>query len=140
MGRTPAASSLERAVARAMAPKDNLFSRLQHVDQSDSPERRAARLRRQQQNNAEILQTFLAYKLDHATEKMGLGLAIGDSLTLLHEPSNQWDPNAVKVFWKEQWIGYIPKDMAALLVAEVQEVGEGLDGGRRLQRHTRTAA
>ena len=100
-----------------MAPKDNLFSRLQHLDQAASAERQAARRRRQQQSTGEILQTFLAYKLDHATEKMGLGLAIGDSLTLLHEPSNQWDPNAVKVFWKEQWIGYIPKDMAALIAA-----------------------
>ena len=110
-----------------MAPKDNLFSRLQHLDQAASAERQAARRRRQQQSTGEILQTFLAYKLDHATEKMGLGLAIGDSLTLLHEPENEWDSNAVKVFWKEQWIGYIPKDMAALLVAEVPEAKTGLE-------------
>jgi hypothetical protein len=110
-----------------MAPKDNLFSRLQHLDQAASAERQAARRRRQQQSTGEILQTFLAYKLDHATEKMGLGLAIGDSLTLLHEPTNEWDPNAVKVFWKEQWIGYIPKDMAALIAAEVPEAATGLE-------------
>jgi hypothetical protein len=106
-----------------MAPKDNLFS----LDQAASAERQAARRRRQQQSTGEILQTFLAYKLDHATEKMGLGLAIGDSLTLLHEPTNEWDPNAVKVFWKEQWIGYIPKDMAALIAAEVPEAATGLE-------------
>ncbi|MCP9891438.1 hypothetical protein KBY57_10275 [Cyanobium sp. Aljojuca 7D2] len=110
-----------------MAPKDNLFSRLQHLDQAASAERQAARRKRQQQSTGEILQTFLAYKLDHASEKMGLGLAIGDSLTLLHEPTNQWDPNAVKVFWKEQWIGYIPKDMAALIAAEVPEAATGLE-------------
>ena len=110
-----------------MAPKDNLFSRLQHLDQSTSAERQAARRKRQQQSSGEILQTFLAYKLDHATEKMGLGLAIGDPLTLLHEPTNQWDANAVKVFWKEQWIGYIPKDMAALIAAEVPEAATGLE-------------
>ncbi len=73
--------------------------------------------RRQQQNSGEILTTFLAYKLDHAAEKMALGIAIGDPLTLLHEPTNPWDANAVQVVWKEQAIGYIPKDMAALIAA-----------------------
>ena len=110
-----------------MAPRDNLFSRLQHLDQAASAERQAARRKRQQQHSGEILQTFLAYRLDDAAEKMGLGLAIGDPLTLLHEPTNPWDANAVKVFWKEQWIGYIPKDMAALIAAEVPEAATGLE-------------
>jgi hypothetical protein len=110
-----------------MAPKGNLFQRLQHLDEASSAERRAARQRRQQQSSGEILQTFLAYKLDHAAEKMGIGIAIGDPLTLQHEPENQWDPNAVKVFWKEEWIGYIPKDMAALIAAEVPEAKTGLE-------------
>lgn len=109
-----------------MAPKDNLFSRLQHLDQAASAERQAARRKRQLQSSGEILQTFLAYKLDHAAEKMALGIAIGDPLTLLHEPTNPWDANAVKVFWKEQWIGYIPKGMAALIAAEVPEAATGL--------------
>jgi hypothetical protein len=58
---------------------------------------------------------------------MALGIAIGDPLTLQHEPDNQWDPNAVKVFWQQQWIGYIPKDMAALIAAEVPEARDGLE-------------
>ena len=110
-----------------MAPKGNLFQRLQHVDDAGSAERQAARLRRQQQGSGEILQTFLAYKLDHAADKMALGIAIGDPLTLQHEPTNAWDPNAVKVFWKDEWIGYIPKDMAALIAAEVPEARTGLE-------------
>lgn len=110
-----------------MAPKDNLFSRLQHLDQAASAERQAARRKRQQQSTGEILQTFLAYKLDHAAEKMALGIAIGDPLSLLHEPANTWDPNAVQVFWNHQEIGYIPKDMAALVVAEAPEVATGLE-------------
>lgn len=110
-----------------MALKDNLFQRLQHLDQAGNAERQAARRKRQQHSQGEILQTFLAYKLDHAAEKMALGIAIGDPLTLRHEPSNEWDPNAVKVFWQEQWIGYIPKDMAALIAAEVPEVATGLE-------------
>ena len=110
-----------------MSPTGNLFKRLQHLDESGSTERLAARKKRQDKSNAEILQTFLAYKLDHASKKMQLGIGIGDPLTLLHEPSNEWDPNAVKVFWNDQCIGYIPKDMAALIAAEVPEVATGLD-------------
>jgi hypothetical protein len=110
-----------------MVPKGNLFRSLQHLDQASSAERQAARLRRQQQSSGEILQTFLAYRLADAAEKMGLGIAIGDPLTLVHEPTNEWDPNAVKVFWKEQWIGFIPKDMAALIAAEVPEARTGLE-------------
>ena len=110
-----------------MAPKGNLFKRLQHLDEASSAERKAARQRREQQSSGEILQTFLAYRLVDAAEKMALGIAIGDPLTLRHEPDNQWDPNAVKVFWKEQWIGYIPKDMAALIAAEVPEAAVGLE-------------
>ncbi len=110
-----------------MAPKNDLFQRLQHLDDSGSAERQAARQRRQQQSNGEILTTFLAYKLDHAAEKMALGIAIGDPLTLQHEPENQWDANAVKVFWKDQWIGYLPKDMAALVAAEVPDAAQGLE-------------
>ncbi|MEB3331825.1 MAG: HIRAN domain-containing protein, partial [Synechococcaceae cyanobacterium] len=110
-----------------MVPKHSLFQRLQHLDQAGSAERQAARQKRQQQRSGEILQTFLAYKLDQAAEKMSLGIAIGDPLTLRHEPDNPWDANAVKVFWKGQWIGYIPKDMAALIAAEVPEAGSGLE-------------
>jgi len=110
-----------------MAARGNLFRSLQDLDAAGSNERKMARLKRQQRHSAEILQTFLAYRLVDAAEKMELGIAIGDPLLLRHEPDNQWDPNAVKVFWQEQWIGYIPKDMAALIAAEVPEVAEGLE-------------
>lgn len=110
-----------------MAPKDNLFRQLQHLDEAGSEERLAARRRRQERSRVEILQTFLAYRLDQAAEKMALAIPIGDPLTLVHEPTNQWDSNAIKVFWREQWIGYIPKDMAALIAAEVPEAAAGLE-------------
>lgn len=110
-----------------MAPKGSLFRSLQDLEAAGSAERRAARQRRQQQSSGEILQTFLAYRLADAPEKMALGIAIGDPLTLRHEPTNEWDPNAVKVFWKEQEIGYLPKGMAALVAAEVPEAATGLE-------------
>lgn len=111
-----------------MVAKGNLLQRLQHLEESGSSERQAARQKRRQQSSGEILTTFLAYRLDDAAEKMALGIAIGDPLTLVHEPTNQWDPNAVKVFWREQWIGYLPKDMAALVAAEIPQAATGLDG------------
>ena len=110
-----------------MPSKNTLIRRLQHLDDASSGERRAARQKRQLQNGGEILQTFLAYRLVDAAEKMALGIAIGDRLLLRHEPDNQWDPNAVKVFWQDQWIGYIPKDMAALIASEVPEAISGLE-------------
>ena len=109
-----------------MAPKGNLFRGLRDLEAAGTAERRAERQQRQQQNTGEILQTFLAYRLADAAVKMKLGIAIGDPLLLRHEPDNQWDTNAVKVFWQEQWIGYIPKDMAELIVAEVPDVATGL--------------
>lgn len=33
----------------------------------------------------------------------------------------------MKVFWREQWIGYLPKDMAAPVAAEVPEAATGLE-------------
>jgi len=111
-----------------MAPTGNLFRNLQQLESGGSAERKAAQLKRQSQSSGEILQTFLAYRLADAAEKMALGIAIGDPLHLQHEPTNKYDPNAVKVFWKEEWIGYLPKDMAALIVAEVPEAATGLEG------------
>jgi hypothetical protein len=111
-----------------MAPTGNLFRNLQHLESGGSAERRAAQLKRQSQSSGEILQTFLAYRLADAAEKMALGIAIGDPLRLQHEPTNAFDTNAVKVFWKEEWIGYLPKDMAALIAAEVPEAATGLEG------------
>ncbi len=111
-----------------MPPKGNLLRNLQQLEQGGSAERRAAQLKRQSQSSGEILQTFLAYLLADAEKKMALGIAIGDPLLLRHEPTNEYDPNAVKVFWQDHWIGYLPKDMAALIVAEVPEAASGLEG------------
>lgn len=37
------------------------------------------------------------------------GLKEGDSVTLVAEPHNPYDPNAIKVMWKEHHLGYVPK-------------------------------
>ena len=36
----------------------------------------------------------------------------GDSLILEREPSNAFDPNAIKVMWQGKCIGYISRDLA----------------------------
>jgi hypothetical protein len=119
-------SAAIRAGVLAMAARGRLVQSLQDLDDAGGGERRAARERRRRDGKGEILQTFLAYRLADAPEKMALGIAIGDPLTLRHEPANLWDANAVKVYWREQWIGYIPKDMARLLVEEVSDLAAGL--------------
>lgn len=52
---------------------------------------------------------------------------IGSPVTLEREPTNQYDPNAVKVILKDKHIGYIPKDSTGLLdkliSAEVSQIG-----------------
>ena len=84
-----------------MPPKGNLFRNLQQLEQVSSAERQAAQLKRLSQSSGEILQTFLAYLLADAAQKMALGIAIGDPLLLRHEPTNERDPNAVQVFWQQ---------------------------------------
>lgn len=44
---------------------------------------------------------------------------IGDQLTVEREPENQQDPNAIKVLYKNQMVGYIPRDKTKLLLQEI---------------------
>jgi len=41
--------------------------------------------------------------------------AVGDEVNLEPEPTNPHDPNAIKVLWKTQFIGYIPKDFTSFI-------------------------
>ena len=50
----------------------------------------------------------------------------GDVLTLVREPGNPYDVNAVRVDWKEHTLGYIPR-------TENAAVARQLDRGSRLQ-------
>jgi len=48
-------------------------------------------------------------------EKIWDELNIGDRLTLLREPDNQYDERAVSVFWQDQKLGYVSRtDNAAI--------------------------
>lgn len=42
---------------------------------------------------------------------------VGTLLTLVHEPTNAYDPNAIKVMWDAIHLGYIPKNETATVKA-----------------------
>jgi hypothetical protein len=50
----------------------------------------------------------------------------GDRLTLTREPDNRHDPNAVRVDWNGQQLGYVPR-------AENRAVARALDAGVKLE-------
>jgi len=42
-------------------------------------------------------------------------LKIGEELSLKAEPENRYDPNAVAIYYKEEKLGFVPKDENELL-------------------------
>ena len=51
----------------------------------------------------------------YLTTEIRRAIQIGDTLTLVPEPANPNDPNAVRVHWKDQQIGFIPKEQNQLI-------------------------
>ncbi len=49
----------------------------------------------------------------------------GDVLTLVREPGNRHDPNAIRVEWRGQKLGYVPR-------AENRIIAAAMDAGDRL--------
>ena len=45
----------------------------------------------------------------HSGKKLWDELKLGDTLTLVREPNNPHDANAVSVYWNGQRLGYIPR-------------------------------
>ena len=110
-----------------MAPRGALFQHLADLEQAASRERQLARQRLHQKRSGEILTTYMAFPLNAASQRMGEGMAIGDAVQLVHAPENPHDGNAIEVRWRGQWIGFIPRYLAALLVAEVPELATGVE-------------
>ncbi len=56
----------------------------------------------------------------HADAKAALAdLAIGETLTLERDPTNKWDPNAIKVLVGEAFVGFIPKELAETVAVDM---------------------
>jgi hypothetical protein len=49
----------------------------------------------------------------------------GDALTLVREPDNPYDPNAIRVEWQSRKLGFVPR-------AENAALARFMDGGQRL--------
>ena len=62
----------------------------------------------------------------YAVAKIWGDIKLGDRLTLTREPDNRHDHNAVRVDWKGQQLGYIPR-------AENRAVARALDAGEKLE-------
>ena len=62
----------------------------------------------------------------YAVARIWNEIRIGDRLTLTREPDNRHDPNAVRVDWNGQQLGYIPRK-------ENRAVARALDAGERLE-------
>lgn len=67
----------------------------------------------------------------HAGPTLWPRLAVGETLSLVREPQNRYDPRAVRVDWHGQKLGYMPRrDNAA--------VAQLLDRGQRLSTRIRS--
>jgi hypothetical protein len=53
-------------------------------------------------------------------------LTVGDSLQLVREPANPFDPNAIRIYWNGRRLGYVPR-------AENAATARLLDQGFRLE-------
>jgi hypothetical protein len=62
----------------------------------------------------------------HRGDAIWGSLAVGARLSLVREPSNAHDPDAVAVFFKQEMLGYVPR-------AENRAVAQMLDRGENLK-------
>lgn len=79
----------------------------------------------------------------HAGKTVWTELTVGDALTLTREPDNPYDARAVRVDWRGQKLGYVPRrenaDVARLLdngqrlTARISRLAEGRDPWSRVR-------
>ncbi len=62
-------------------------------------------------------------------------MKVGDALTLRREPDNPHDPNAVRVDWHGQQLGYLPRAENGAVAAEMDQGGRVEARIGRLRKH-----
>jgi hypothetical protein len=67
----------------------------------------------------------------HQGSKLWPELRVGDALTLTREPDNLHDHNAVRVEWRGQMLGYLPRAENRAVAAEMDR---GLEVAGRIAR------
>ena len=70
------------------------------------------------------------------------GLKRGDSLTLVREPTNPYDPNAIRIEWQGHMLGYVPRkenvdlarqmDLGAAAQARITGLSKSSNGRHRI--------
>lgn len=79
----------------------------------------------------------------HAGKRLWLQMQVGDALTLIREPDNSYDANAVRIEWRGNKIGYVPRrdnadaarfiDSGQVLEARISRLAEGRDPWSRIR-------
>lgn len=79
----------------------------------------------------------------HAGKLVWRELKVGDALALVREPDNPHDARAVRVEWRGQKLGYVPRrenadvarllDNGQLLTARISRLAEGRDPWSRIR-------
>lgn len=71
----------------------------------------------------------------HAAGALWPELKVGDALTLVREPDNPHDANAVRVEWRGQMLGYLPRAENRAVAAEMDRGGAVAARIARLREH-----
>ena len=79
----------------------------------------------------------------HAGEALWREMRVGDRLALIREPANPYDPNAIRVDWRDVKLGYVPRrdnrqvarqiDLGAALEARVSRLREAKNPWDRVE-------
>jgi hypothetical protein len=79
----------------------------------------------------------------HAGEELWRQMQVGDRLTLVREPENPHDPNAIRVDWRQVKLGYVPRrdnrqvarqiDLGAALEARISKLRESRNPWDRIE-------
>ena len=59
----------------------------------------------------------------HAGAAVWDEMQVGDALSLVREPDNPHDPNAVRIDWRGQQLGYLPRRENSAVAAEMDRGG-----------------
>ena len=90
-----------------------------------------------------VQQSPLAGSQYYALSTVWQEIKPGDALTLVREPGNRHDANAIRVEWRGQKLGYVPRaenralaaamDQGDRLVARIERLSDDPDPWRRLR-------
>ncbi|MBK6401686.1 MAG: HIRAN domain-containing protein [Rhodocyclaceae bacterium] len=59
----------------------------------------------------------------HAAGELWPELRVGDTLTLIREPDNSHDGNAIRIEWRGRMLGYLPRAENRAVAAEMDRGG-----------------